>query len=180
MKSLHRHLLVAGLVGSLGLAAVAQTQAPSAPAAGAPQQQMQRGDHGRMDGQRAERFRARMQERRAQKLAELKTQLRISPAQEGAWTAWTGAMQPPAAGQRQRPDRAEMLALTTPQRIDRMRELRAQRIAAMDKRGDATKAFYGALTQEQQRVFDAVGMRYSRGGHGVGKGRFGGHHGWRG
>ena len=52
-----------------------------------------------------------------------------------------------------------------------MRALRAERIAEMDQRGDATKAFYGALTQEQQRVFDAVGMRYARGG----KGHFGGH-----
>lgn len=177
MTSLYRHLLVAGLVGSLGLAAVAQTPAP---AAAAPQQQVQRGDQGRLDGQRAERFRARMQERRAQKLAELKTQLRITPAQEGAWTAWTGAMQPPAAGQRQRPDRAEMLALTTPQRIDRMRELRARRMAEMDQRGDATKAFYGALTQEQQRVFDAVGLRFGRGGMGGGKGHFGGRHHFRG
>lgn len=169
MKSLHRHLLVAGLVGSLGLAAVAQT--PPAPAAPQQQQQM-RGDHGRMDGARAERFRARMQERRAQKLAELKTQLRIAPAQESAWNTWTGAMQPPAAGSRQRTDRSELLALTTPQRIDRMRALRAQHIAEMDQRGDATKAFYGALTQEQQRVFDAVGMRGDRGG----KGRDGGGH----
>lgn len=171
MKSLHRHLLVAGLVGGLGLAAVAQTTTPSAPPQPQQQQQQQqmRGDHGRMDGERAERWRARMQERRAQKLADLKTQLRIAPAQESAWNAWTGAMQPPAA--RQRPDRSELLALTTPQRIDRMRELRAQRMAEMDKRGDATKAFYGALTQEQQRVFDAVGLR-----HGGGKGHHGGGH----
>lgn len=178
MKALHRHLLLAGLVGSLGLAAVAQTQAPATPPAGGPAaQQMMRGEHGRMDGQRMERFRAHAEERRAERLAELKTQLRISAAQEGAWTTWTGALRPPAAGQMQRPSRAEMLALTTPERIDRVRQVRAQRSAEMDRRGDATKAFYGALTQEQKRVFDAVGMRYARGGMGDkgGRGGFGGH-----
>jgi hypothetical protein len=183
MKTMHRHLLLAGLVASLGLAAVAQTQAPApaaAPATSPAPQHMMRGEHGPMDAQRMERYRARAEERRAQRLAELKAQLRISSAQEGAWTTWTGAMRPPAAGQFQRPGRTELLALTTPERIDRMRQLRAQRSAEMDRRGDATKAFYGALTQEQKRVFDAVGLRYSRGGMGGmggmgGRGGHGGH-----
>jgi periplasmic protein CpxP/Spy len=181
MKALHRQLLVAGLVGSLGLAAMAQAPAPAPattpPAGTAPAQPMMRGEPGRMDAQRMERFRAHAEERRASRLAELKAQLRVTAAQEGAWTTWTGAMRPPAAGQFQRPRRAELLALTTPERIDRMRQLRTQRSAEMDRRGEATKAFYGALTQEQKRVFDAVGMRYARGGMGEkgGRGGMGGH-----
>jgi periplasmic protein CpxP/Spy len=60
--------------------------------------------------------------------------------------------------------------LTTPQRIDKMREMRTQRMAAMDKRMDATKTFYAALSPEQQKTFDAE--HKMRGGrHG------GGHHG---
>ncbi|RYF14791.1 MAG: hypothetical protein EOO30_17085, partial [Comamonadaceae bacterium] len=39
------------------------------------------------DPARAEQRRARMQERMAKRLGELKAQLRITPAQEGAWTA---------------------------------------------------------------------------------------------
>ena len=64
--------------------------------------------------------------------------------------------------------------LTTPQRIDKMRELRSQRMTAMtalmDKRGEATKAFYAALSPDQQKVFDAE--HKMRGDH-----HGGGHHG---
>lgn len=170
MKSMHRTLLATALVAGLGVAAVAQTQtAPSATPA-APQAQ---GDHGRAGPQRMERHRARAEERRAQRLAELKTQLRITGEQEAAWSAWTGALQP-GAGVMARPNRAEFAALSTPERIDRMRQLRSQHIAELDKRGDATKAFYGTLSQEQKRVFDAVGMSYLHGGKG-GKRGFGGH-----
>jgi protein CpxP len=56
--------------------------------------------------------------------------------------------------------------LTTPQRIDKMKEMRTQRMAdmsaAMDKRGEATKTFYAALTPDQQKVFDA---QHARHGH---------------
>ena len=62
--------------------------------------------------------------------------------------------------------REEMQALTTPQRIDRMTAMKAQRDAAMAKRGDATKTFYVALTPEQQKVFDASTARhFSRADH---------------
>jgi hypothetical protein len=81
----------------------------------------------------------------------------------------------------QRPDRAEFQRLNTPERIDRMRALRAARNADMDKRLDATKTFYASLNTEQKAVFDAVGMRYAgKGGmdRGMGgKGGHGGHHG---
>jgi protein CpxP len=60
--------------------------------------------------------------------------------------------------------RAEMEKLSTPERIDKMKALRAQRDAEMDKRATATKTFYAALTPEQQKVFDAQHMR---GGHGA-------------
>ena len=81
----------------------------------------------------------------------------------------------------QRPDRAEFARLATPERIDRLRALRAARNAEMDKRLDATKSFYAALSSEQKAVFDAVGMRYlggGKGGHGFGgrDGHRGGHH----
>ena len=45
--------------------------------------------------------------------------------------------------------------------------------ALMDKRGEAAKAFYAALSPDQQKVFDAEHkMRGGRDGHGGG-----GHHG---
>lgn len=157
-----RHLIAAALM-ALGLAAGAQTTPAPAPATPGPGHHMD-GHHKHMMGRHHGRFDpAKMQERVAKRQAALKQQLQITPAQEGAWTAYTAAMQPPAA--RQRPDRAEFEKLTTPERIDRMRALRTARAAEMDKRADATKAFYTALTPEQKKVFDAQSFRGRRGGH---------------
>jgi hypothetical protein len=70
-----------------------------------------------------------------------------------------------------------MAKLATPERIDRMRAVRAQRNAEMDKRMDATKTFYAALSAEQKKTFDAEGMRFLRGGKRGGFGGHGRHHG---
>ena len=122
---------------------------------------------------------AKMQAMMAKRQADMKAKLNITPAQEGAWTSFTTAMQPPAnMGGRATPEqRAEFDKLTTPERIDKMRAMRTQRMtdmsAAMDKRGAATKTFYAALTPEQQKVFDAEHKK-----HGPHGGRGGpGHHG---
>lgn len=176
-KSLHRHLLTAGLLAGIGLAAIAQTQtAPTPPASqGAPR--MMQGEHGHMDPARMERRRARMEERMAKRLGELKQKLQISRGQEGAWESWTAAIKPTPA-QFQRPDRTAFRAMTTPERIDRMKALHAQRSAEMDKRLDATKSFYAQLNPEQQKVFDQEGLRFARGmGKRGGHGHFGRHHG---
>ena len=162
-------LILAGIMAAASLAAVAQTATPAAPAtASAPAKAGHHGKH-RHDP-------AKMQARIAKHQAELKAKLAITPAQEGAWSAYTTALQPQARHAAQRPDRAAMRAefekLTTPQRIDKMNALRTQRMtemnAAMTKRGDATKSFYAALNADQQKVFDA--QRMGRGGKG-------GHHG---
>ncbi len=169
-------LLLAGIMATAGLAATAQTVAPAAPAATSAPAASPKGERmGRHDP-------AQMQARIAKHQADLKAKLALTPAQEGAWSAYTASMQPPVRGAR--PDRAAMKAefdkLTTPQRIDKMRELRAQRMAemnaAMDKHGDATKAFYAALSPEQQKTFDS--QRMGRGGMGGMGGK--GHHGHHG
>ncbi|HET8744826.1 MAG TPA: Spy/CpxP family protein refolding chaperone [Ramlibacter sp.] len=172
MKSLHRHLLTAGLLASLGLAAVAQTQTLPAPPASQSAPQRMHGDHGRMDPARMERFRARMEQRMAKRLGHLKEKLQISRGQESAWETWTAALKP--AQRLQRPDRAAFKAMSTPERIDRFKALRAQRAAEMDKRLDATKSFYAQLTPDQQKTFDKVGMRFVRSG-GHKRGHFGHH-----
>ena len=109
----------------------------------------------------------------ARRQAEMKAKLKITPAQEGAWASFTAAMQPPAyVGGRPTPEqRAEIDKLTTPERIDKMRALRTERMtrmsAAMDKRGEASKTFYAALTPEQQKVFDTEHKKHGAyGGHG--------------
>lgn len=160
-------LIAALMLGGLGLAAVAQT--PPSPPAGWP---------GRLAQERMEPHDpARMQQRRAQKMARLKETLQITPAQEGSWTAWTASLQPPANWKR--PDRAEFERLTTPERIDRMRAIRAERNSMMDTRADATKVFYATLNPIQMRVFDLESARRGKGGHGGHEGgrNHSGHHG---
>jgi hypothetical protein len=178
MKSLHRHLLTAGLLAGLGLAAVAQTQTPPAAPAGAGAPHTMQREHGAMDPARMERMRARMEERMAKRLGDLKQKLQISRGQENAWDAWTAAIKPTQMQPHQRPDRAAFERMTTPERIDRMKAHRAQRAAEMDKRLDATKAFYAQLNPEQQKVFDQEGLRFAaRMGGKRGHGHFGRHHG---
>ena len=152
MKSVFKPLLVSALVATAGLAAYAQgTGAPMPGAYGM--------HHGRMDP-------AKMQEMMAKRQASLKAKLNLTAAQDGAWAAYVAAMQPPAdMGERMSPENRkkmhdEWAALTTPQRIDKMNEMKTRRDAEMAKRGDATKSFYAALTAEQQKVFDTSTMRH--------------------
>lgn len=174
-----KRLLLATLLAASGAFAIAQTAAPAAPAqpaAGTSAQRAGPGDRSkRMDPAQWEQRRA---ERHAQHLTELKGQLKLSPAQEGAWSAYAAAMQPPANAQHPRMDRAEFDKLTTPQRIDRMQQFADERQAQMKQRGDAVKAFYAQLTPEQQKTYDERAM--PRGGrhggghmhrHGMGMGR---------
>lgn len=159
MKPLHRHLLVAGLATSLGIAAiaaVAQSQTP--PAAEAPQPSARERLAG--DPSKGEHRRERMHGKIERKLGQFKQKLQITPAQEPAWTAWAGAVRPGAT--MRRPSRQDMAALSTPERIDRMIAVRAQRNAEMDKRLDATKTFYGTLSADQQKVFDAESLRFAQ------------------
>lgn len=157
MESVFKPLLLTGLLATMGFSALAQ--APAQP-------------HGDMMGkdavmQHEGRHRmtpARMQEHMARRQAALKAQLKLAPNQEGAWTAYTAAMKPPAGMPGQRPDRAELDQLPTPERIDKMKALRTQQMAdmsaAMDQRDEATKAFYATLTPEQKKVFDASTTRH--------------------
>ena len=177
-------LLLAGLLATAGASAMAQT--PSAPpatsaAAAGTQAGPDGGKHMMGAHKMGQRDPAKMQAWMAKRMDQFKAKLKITPAQDGAWTTFTAAMQPPARmGERPSAEqRAEYAKLTTPERIDKMRATRTQRMAdmtaAMDKRGDATKAFYATLTPEQQKTFDAeqlkmmhkLGRRHHEGGMGM-------------
>jgi protein CpxP len=172
MNRIRKQLAIAGLLAGLGLGAVAQQQPAPAP----------QGHDGTSMGHRGRmmdpgEMQARMAERMQRRMTAFKQRLQITPAQEGAWTNWTNAMKPPA--NMQRPNREEIRKLPTPERIDRMRALRQQRIAEMDRRGEATKQFYGQLSAEQKKTFDESSSRLMRGGrhHGGGMRGHGGPHG---
>ena len=168
-----KHLLTAGLLASLGFTAIAQTQTPPQPPTGAGAEvSAHRGGMGMLDpAKRLEMRQLRIEHR----LAGLKLKLNISGTQEGAFSTWATAMRPNA--QPQRPDRAAFEQMSTPERIDRMRALRATRITEMDRRMEATNVFYGALGADQRKVFDGESMKLlrggggGRGGHGDGPGR---------
>ena len=151
MKYAPKQWLAAALLAAVGLAAVAQTTTAPTPGAGPRHERMGKHDP------------AKMKEFIAKRQAELKAKLALTPAQEGAWTSFTTAMQPPARAAR--PDRAAWEKLSTPDRIDQMKALRNQRIAEMDRRADATKAFYAVLTPDQKKVFDAQPMGRHGGRH---------------
>lgn len=99
---------------------------------------------------------ARMAERHQQRLDQLKTRLQLSPQQESAWLAYVARVTPdrhssePLAGDA----RADWAALTTPERIERMKAWQVQRQAAQQQRMDATLSFYGILSPAQRQVFD--------------------------
>jgi hypothetical protein len=168
-------LVLAGLLTAVGASAIAQTT-PVAPAAERAVMGQAGGHHGDRMGRHDP---AKMQAMMAKRQADMKAKLKITPAQEGAWTTFTTAMQPPAGMMGKRPgaeQRAEMDKLTTPERIDKMQAMRTQRMtemsAEMNQRGAATKAFYAALSPEQQKTFDAehksTGKHGGRGHHGGG------------
>jgi periplasmic protein CpxP/Spy len=163
MKSFIKSALMAALITTAGFTAFAQ--APMGADAG-----MGEGHH-RMHQMSPEKMKAKMEKRQA----DLKEKLKITAAQEGAWTTFTAAMKPPAGMMGQRPDRAAMEKLTTPERIDKMKAMRTEHQAtmnaAMDQRAEATKTFYGALTAEQKTVFDKEIMRGGRHGGGEHHGR---------
>jgi len=161
MKFTPTRLAVCALLAAAGFAAQAQPAAPAP--AGAPPHAMHDGAgmhermHERMQEHRQQRFQRRMDG--------LKRVLQLNPSQDGAWNAWVAAMTPPA--QLQRPAREAFAHMSTPQRIDQMRQARAQRAAEMDRRGAATKTFYAPLTPPQQKAFDEISLKFlARGRHG--------------
>src|SRR5690606_24916282 len=131
--------------------------------------------HGARHASMPERM-ERMQRHRSDRLAGLKEALKITPEQEAAWLAFVARTGPAQADDKtsaKRMDRKEWRQLTTPERLDRMAAMKAERDAAMTKRMDATRSFYASLSPEQQKVFDERGMGAGMGRHGA----MGGHHG---
>lgn len=70
--------------------------------------------------------------------------------------------------------------MTTPERIDQMQAMKAQRDVTMQKHAQATKTFYAQLSAEQKKVFDAQSLAAMAGMRGMGSGMHPmrhGHHG---
>ncbi|MGQ3082554.1 MAG: Spy/CpxP family protein refolding chaperone [Hydrogenophaga sp.] len=187
MKSLHPRALIAATLATalVGMSATALVQASALqPSAGAttpgtaqlaqttPAAKPTAPKAEQRDQKRAEHI-ARMQQKMAERQAAFKTELKLTPEQEPAWNAFVARTQPQARPAREH-TREDWSKLTTPQRLDKMQALKAERDAAMAKRTDAIKSFYAALNADQQKVFDAKFMSgYQRAGM---RGEHGKHH----
>lgn len=174
MKSVLKPLLLAGLMAGIGFSALAQSGPMGGMGGHGGEHRGMTGHHG-MQG-KGQMDPAKMEERMAARQAVLKVRLKITADQESAWTAFTNAMKPSPDMLKRRADmRAEMGKLTTPERMDKMKAMRGERDAAMDKHAAAVKTLYAVLTPEQKKVFDTQPMR---GSHERGQGRgHGGMHG---
>ena len=161
MKSILKPILVAAVLATAGFSAF--SGAGYGPGDGGMMGHGMHEGQGRMGSMGSDKMKARM----AQHQAELKAALKITTAQEAAWTTFTASMVPPAGQKAQRPTREEMAKLSTPERIDKMKAMRTEHHAVMslemEKRADAVKAFYATLTPEQQKVFDEKAMRQGEG-----------------
>ena len=159
MKARHTPWIAVALA-SAWLTAAGTSLAQPAPNA-APNTGSSMAQHPPMEKMR-EHTQAQHQARRQQHLADLQRQLQLQPQQEAAWARFAQSMQPPAQAPA-RPDRVSWEKMTTPERIDRMQALHAEREALMKQRAEATKALYAALSAEQQKTFDAHTARFMAG-----------------
>lgn len=150
MKSIRTTLIATALMAGLtGLALAQNTTAPADNAR-----------VGRMEKMREHKSEHKA-ERHTQHLTELKTKLNLQAAQEPAWNTFTQSMQHPA--RMARPERASLEKMTTPERLDMMQAMKAQRDAHMQQRAEATKTFYASLSTEQKQVFDQETARMMAG-----------------
>lgn len=147
-KSLIIGMTVLGLAGSSF--AVQAHEAKAGVTAAAHQ------DHAR----HAERH-AKRAEHRAQRAQKLHDALKLAPAQEAAWVAYSGAIKPPARAERG--ERGAWKSMTAPERMEKRVARAKQRVEMMEARLAATSTFYATLSPEQKKLFDEHSMR--RGGH---------------
>jgi protein CpxP len=153
MNTLGKTFLIALAVLGMGGAAVsvqAQTTAPE-------------GRHVRAAS--PEQRQAKMAEFFAAREAKLHAALKLSAAQEPAWSAYQAAIKPAARGAQH--DHAAMKTLPAPQRLEQRIARAKQRTAGMESRLAALNTFYAVLTPEQKASFDAAtAKRHGRGAHG--------------
>ena len=81
--------------------------------------------------------------------------LNLSPMQEGAWQAYRAQVSAPNQAQdRRRAAQRLFPTLNAVQRMDLVEAVMKQDLADLHRQSQALKAFYAALSPEQQRVFD--------------------------
>ena len=145
------------VIGSWGL----QAQAEAVAKPGAKHAMQSQGCHHMMDGER-------MGAMHKSRLTAIKKQLSLAAEQDAAWTHWVESTIPVEAMGRPDMKKADWAGLTTPQRLDKMQSMHeehSQRMAqALARHSEATKIFYAALTEAQEKTFDQMTLRHMMGG----------------
>ncbi|MDH5535654.1 MAG: Spy/CpxP family protein refolding chaperone [Betaproteobacteria bacterium] len=138
--------------------------------------------HWQKDGRKASLPSQRVEER----LTKLKSELKITEAQEAQWKAFAGTQRKHAleadkrmeAFRAQRAEDKERPRFNAVERMERQQARMAEMSVRMSETLAALKPLYAALTPEQQKAFDE--MRGPRGRHGSHHRRGGHEHGERG
>lgn len=172
MKKLIMSTLVAAALVAVVPLTMAQTADPASGAA--PGQHAQRPHHGkqefRLPGERVE-----------ERLAYIKTALKITDAQQAQWDAFAGVMRKQAQEADARiKSRHEKMAANTEhkrptaiERLERRQEFMATASARIGERLTVQKPLYAALSPEQQQIADKIlaGRGGKHGGRGGMRGR---------
>jgi len=96
--------------------------------------------------------------------AAVKKQLQLTPEQDPAWNQWLESTKPMDGMGHPAMKKADWATLSMPQRLDKMRTLHeehSQRMAqALARHTEATKTFYAALTEAQQKTLDEATLTH--------------------
>lgn len=111
----------------------------------------------------SEQRQARMADMFARHQAKLHELLKLTAAQEPAWTAYQAAIKPSLPAER--PDYAAMAKLPAPDRLAKMIDMSKQRTLTMEGHLGALNTFYGQLTAQQKAIFDDHVMGGAHGPH---------------
>lgn len=95
----------------------------------------------------------RREQRHTAHLVQLKTALKLTSSQEAAWGAYAVRTAPLTHAHPQATSQ-DLAPLTTPERLDKLMAIKAERDAHLARHIDASRQLYAALTPEQQKVFD--------------------------
>lgn len=98
---------------------------------------------------------------KAERLAELRTALTLTSAQEPAWQQYVAQLEQPRPAH---PARDAMAKLTAPERLEHMLERMTTHQDYLKGRLAAVKTFYATLSPAQQMTFDER-FKTWRGGH---------------
>jgi hypothetical protein len=88
-------------------------------------------------------------------LTALHDALHLTAEQEPTWAAYKASVSSPQTQQRRRSAAQLFPTLTAPRRIDLVEAEMRQDLDDLHRQGQALKAFYAALSPQQQKTFDA-------------------------